>query len=148
MSDIKVVTPGTAETIHLGSITMRVLEDGSLTDNRIGVTLSNLPPHSKPLPQHLHHMHDETFFVTQGTIRFAVNDEEHDVKVGEYVVVPTGAPHTFSNPFDEPAALLTTFTPAYYVNYFRELSELFAAGKEPSTDEIIAIRNHYATEPA
>ncbi len=77
-----------------------------------------------------------------------VNDEEHDVKVGEYVVVPPGAPHTFSNPFDESAALVTTFTPAYYVNYFRELSKIFSAGKEPTVDQIITVRGHYATEPA
>ena len=92
--------------------------------------------------------HDETFLVIQGTIRFAVNEEGHDVKTGEYVVVPTGAAHTFSNPFDEPAAFVTTFTPAYYVNYFRELGKVISAGKEPSTDEMITIRGHYATEPA
>jgi len=65
--------------------------------------------------------------VIQGIIRFAVNEEGHDVKTGEYVVVPTGAAHTFSNPFDEPAAFVTTFTPAYYVNYFRELGKVISA---------------------
>jgi hypothetical protein len=45
MPDIKVVRTGMAETI-LGSTTVRVLEDGSLTDNRIGVTLSTVPPHA------------------------------------------------------------------------------------------------------
>lgn len=148
MSSIKVVIPRATETIQLGSVTMRVLEDGSLTDDRIGTVLSTLPPFLKPSPQHLHRMHDETFFVTQGTVRFAVNDEEHDVKMGEYVVVPTGAPHTFSNPFDEPASFLTTFTPAFYVNYFRELSKIISAGKEPTADQMITVRNHYATEPA
>ena len=147
MSNIKVVTPGTAEMIHLGSTTVRVLEDGSLTDNRIGAVLSTVAPHTNPIPQHLHHMHDETFLVTQGTIRFAVNEEQHDVKVGEYIVVPTGAAHTFSNPFDEPAAFFITFTPAYYVNYFRELGKVISAGKEPSADEMITVRGHYATEP-
>ncbi len=148
MSHIKIITPETAETIQLGSVTVRVLEDGSLTDNRIGTIVSTLSPYAKPLAQHLHRMHDETFFVIQGTIRFAVNEEEHDVQVGEYVVVPIGAPHTFSNPFDEPAVFLSTFTPAYYVNYFRELGKIISSGREPSADEIITIRNHYATDPA
>jgi len=148
MSNIKIITPETAETIQLGSVTVRVLEDGSLTDNRIGTIVSNLSPYAQPLAQHLHRMHDEIFFVIQGTIRFAVNKEEHDVKVGEYVVVPVGAPHTFSNPFDEAAVFLSTFTPAYYVNYFRELGKIMSSGNEPSADEIITIRNHYATDPA
>jgi len=148
MSNIKIITPETAETIQLGTTTIRVLEDGSLTDNRIGTILSTLSPYTKPLAQHLHRMHDETFFVIRGTVRFAVNEEEHDVQVCEYVVVPIGAPHTFSNPFDEPAVMLSTFTPAYYVNYFRELGKIVSSGKEPSEDEIITIRNHYATDPA
>lgn len=148
MSSIKVVTSRTTEKIQLGSVTMQVLEDGTLTDNRLGTVLSTLPPFFQPAPQHLHRMHDETFFVTQGTVRFTVTEEEHDVKVGEYVVVPPGAPHTFSNPFDKPAVFLTTLTPAYYVNYFRELSEIISAGKEPTADQMITVRRHYATEPA
>lgn len=148
MSNIKIVTPDTAETIQLGPVSMHILEDGSRTDNRIGTVLSIIPPHAISLPQHLHLMHDETFFVTQGTIRFTVNDEEQDVKAGGYVVVPTGAAHTFSNPSDEPATFLTTFTPAFYVNYFRELAKMASAGKEASADEIMRVRGRYATEPA
>jgi len=148
MPHLKVTTLKDAETIQVGSTTVYVLEDGSLTDNRIGTVFSTLTPHTKPLPQHLHRMHEETFFVTQGTIRFAVNEEQYDVKVGDYVVVPVGAPHTFSNPFDEPAAFLSTFTPAYYVNYFRELGKTMSAGKEPSADDMSTIRSHYATELA
>jgi len=52
MSHIKIITPETAETIQLGSVTVRVLEDGSLTDNRIGTILSTLSPYTEPLAQH------------------------------------------------------------------------------------------------
>ena len=54
MSHIKSVTPGTAGTIKLGSTTVRVLEDGRLTDNRIGAIVCTVPAQTKPLPQHLH----------------------------------------------------------------------------------------------
>lgn len=52
-------------------------------------------------------MHDETFLVTKGVVRFHMHGSDGqsmtDAKVGDYVVVPVRAPHTFSNPFDEEA---------------------------------------------
>jgi hypothetical protein len=40
------------------------------------------------------------------------------------VTVPEGTPHTFSNPFDEPAGFLLAVAPDAYVEYFRDLSKL------------------------
>ena len=62
-------------------------------------------------------MHDETFLVTKGTVRFHVPEAPGlepkvvDAKEGDYVVVPTRAPHTFSNETDEEARFFNTFTP-------------------------------------
>lgn len=77
-------------------------------------------------------MHDETFYITQGTVRFHVPDTSAegkdkkivDAKVGDYMVVPIRAPHTFSNPGDEEAKILFTSTPSFYINYFKLLSQL------------------------
>ena len=60
------------------------------------------------------------------------------------MVVPIGAPHTFSNPFDEAAVFLNTFTPAFYVNYFRDVAKL-AATKGISPEGILKIMAAYAT---
>lgn len=74
--------------------------------------------------------HDETFLVTQGTLRFhALNGQTIDAKTGDYVTVPTRSPHTFSNPYDEEAKFFNTYTPAFYINYFKLLATLGAAGK-------------------
>jgi len=148
MATIKVIASEAAETIMFGPVAVRILEDGSNTDNRLSMTLSTLPPHTKPLPPHVHHMHDETFFVTKGTVRFGMSGEEHDVQVGSYAGAPVGAPHTFSNPFDEPAEFVTTFTPGFYVNFFRDMAKATASGKAPSDEEIMKVIEHYATEPA
>ena len=82
-------------------------------------------------------MHDETFYITQGTIRFHVPDPEHpgkdkeviDAQVGDYMTIPIRSPHTFSNPTDQEAKLFFTATPAYYINYFKLLSQMGDAGK-------------------
>jgi hypothetical protein len=36
--------------------------------------------------------------------------------------VPARCPHTLSNPFNEEAKFLSTFTPAYYIQYFKLLA--------------------------
>lgn len=62
-------------------------------------------------------MHDETFLVTKGEVRFHVPEASGleakivDAKEGGYIVVPTRAPHTFSNETDEEAKIFCTFTP-------------------------------------
>jgi hypothetical protein len=45
-----------------------------------------------------------------------------------------GAPHTFANPADEPAVMLTTFTPDLYMQYFRDLSDASTAGLPPASE--------------
>lgn len=94
-------------------------------------------------------MHDETFLVTKGTIRFHAPDGKVvDAKGGDYVVVPTRAPHTFENPFDEEARFFNTFTPAFYINYFKLLSELAEAGKPMPKEVSLEAMARYATLPA
>nr|OQO17890.1 hypothetical protein B0A51_16144 [Rachicladosporium sp. CCFEE 5018] len=123
------------EIIKLGQITCRILEDGSRTDNRLGTCELILPPKTPGPPPHWHEMHDETFLITAGTIRFHYPDplqpgvdlSTTDAHAGDYMTVPVRSPHTFSNPGDVEARLFFTTTPAFYVNYFRLLADM---GKE------------------
>jgi mannose-6-phosphate isomerase-like protein (cupin superfamily) len=60
-------------------------------------------------------MHDEVFFTTKGTVRFhALDGQTIDAKVGDTMTVPTRSPHTFSNPFDEEAVFINTYTVSQY----------------------------------
>jgi len=145
---VSIVGPGQGETILLGpAAQMRILEDGSTTEHRLGIAESTLAPHTAGPPQHRHAQHDEGFYVVSGTVRFTIGDQDHDAAPGTLVMVPTGAPHTFANPGDEPAVLLTAFTPDLYVQYFRDLRDLAAAGP-PASSDIDAVMARYATEPA
>lgn len=143
----QLVAAGTGETFHVGGVQVRVLEDGTHTDNRLGAVEISIAPRTAQTPPHYHAMHDETFLVTKGTVRFATASGPLDVAAGGYVVVPVGAVHTFSNPFDEPAVFFNSFTPAYYVQYLRDLSQLEASGGLTPA-RILATMAHYATEPA
>jgi quercetin dioxygenase-like cupin family protein len=90
MSALKIVSKSDGEAFHIGPIHIRVLEDGSRTDNRIGAVEITVPPHTDQTPPHLHRMHDETFLVTKGRLRFTTDEDHYDVDMGGYVVVPVG----------------------------------------------------------
>ncbi|MBP0451106.1 cupin domain-containing protein [Kitasatospora sp. RG8] len=145
---VSVVGPGDGETIVLGTTRMRVLEDGSHTGHRLAIAESVLAPHTQGPPQHRHARHDEGFYILSGTVRFTVGDEDHDATAGTLVMVPPGTPHTFANVSDQPAVMLSTFTPDLYVQYFRDLQKLLAGGRLLTPQANIDTMSRYATGPA
>jgi mannose-6-phosphate isomerase-like protein (cupin superfamily) len=96
--EVAITGPDDGDAIQLGPIRMRILEDGSTTDHRLGMGEITLPPHADGPPQHRHARHDEGFYVVSGTASFTVGDTTYDAPAGTLVMVPPGAPHTFANP--------------------------------------------------
>jgi mannose-6-phosphate isomerase-like protein (cupin superfamily) len=148
MAEVSVVGPGGGESIQLGPARVRILEDGRTTDHRLGIGEITLAPHTDGPPQHRHARHDEGFYVVRGVARFTVGDETHDAVAGTLVMVPPGAPHTFANPGDEPLVLLNTFTPDLYVQYFRDLRDMVAAGRALTAAATVEAMSRYHTVPA
>ena len=52
------------------NIRVRIIEDGSHTDHRLGLIEASVPPGPAMPPQHVHRDHDELFIVTHGKLRF------------------------------------------------------------------------------
>ncbi|MFG2653488.1 cupin domain-containing protein [Streptomyces sp. NPDC048436] len=144
---VSVVGPGDGERIVLGTTHMRVLEDGSHTGHRLAIAESVLAPHAQGPPQHRHARHDEGFYILSATVRFTVGDKDYDATTGTLVMVPPGTPHTFANLTDQPAVMLSTFTPDLYVQYFRDLQDVLADGRRLTPQANIDAMNRYATEP-
>ncbi|MFF3485623.1 cupin domain-containing protein [Streptomyces sp. NPDC002701] len=145
---VSVVGPAEGEMIVLGTTRMRVLEDGSHTGHRLAIAESVLAPHTQGPPQHRHGRHDEGFYIISGTVRFTVGAEDYDATAGTLVMVPPGTPHTFANMSDQPAVMLSTFTPDLYVQYFRDLQDVLAGGRPLTPQANIEAMSRYATEPA
>lgn len=144
---IHVVGPQDGEQSGAGPIRCRIIEDGSHTAHRLGLIEAIVPPGPVGPPQHIHRDHDEIFIVTRGKLRFDSGDGSVDVTSGSCVTVPAGTPHTFSNPFDDPAAFICTLTPDLYVEYFRDLGRLPTNGDgPPSPADIGRTMAKYATE--
>lgn len=147
MTDVVIVGPQDGEVMLPGPVRMRILEDGSTTAHRLGVGEITIAPHTEGPVQHRHAQHDEGFYVVSGTARFTVGEKSYDATAGTLVMVPPGAPHTFANPGEEPAVILNTFTPDLYVQYFRDLRDMIAAGQPMSSEAVTGVMARYATEP-
>ena len=148
MADMSIVGPDGGESIQLGPTRMRILEDGSTTNHRLGIGEITLAPHTDGPPQHRHARHDEGFYVVSGLARFTVGTKSYDAPAGTLVMLPPGAPHTFANPTDGTTVLLNTFTPDLYVQYFRDLRQMIADGHDLNETALIDAMRRYATEPA
>jgi pimeloyl-ACP methyl ester carboxylesterase/mannose-6-phosphate isomerase-like protein (cupin superfamily) len=144
---VSIVGPADGEVALSGPIQMRILEDGRTTAHRLGLGEITLAPHTAGPPQHRHARHDEGFYVVSGTVRFTVGQQTYDAPARTLVMVPPGAPHTFANPGDEPAVVLNTFTPDLYVQYFRDLHDMIAAGQPVTGPALTEVMARYATEP-
>ena len=141
-----IVKPGEGRTISMGPIRFTVLEDGTNTQGTMEIAEFTFPPHSpSPFP-HIHHAHEEGFYVLEGKLEFKVNGEIIHAGTGSFVLVPIGVAHTFSNPSDQPARCLSTFTPARYLHYFEEMSELLSKSGQLTLEQGRALMARYDTE--
>jgi mannose-6-phosphate isomerase-like protein (cupin superfamily) len=148
MDEVSIVAPDGGEVIELGPARVRILEDGSTTAHRLGIGEITLAPHSDGPPQHRHAQHDEGFYVVSGTARFTVGSAVHDASPGTLVMVPPGVPHTFANPGNQPVVMVNTFTPDLYVQYFRDLRDTIADGRETTAQAAAEVMSRYSTTVA
>ncbi|MFD0385845.1 cupin domain-containing protein [Streptomyces stramineus] len=102
---INLVTQNDGDLLDMGSTRVRILEDGSRTDKRLGIAELWLAPGFSGPPQHLHRKHEETFFVLAGTVDFTSGHDTHRVSPGQLVTAPIGTPTPSATP-------TTTRTPA------------------------------------
>jgi quercetin dioxygenase-like cupin family protein len=148
MPEVSIVGPHEGEVPLRGPTRMRIVEDGSNTEHRLGVGEITIAAHTEGPQQHRHAQHDEGFYVVSGSARFTVGTTSYDAHPGSWVLIPPGAPHTFANVTDEPTVLLNTFTPDLYVQYFRDMRDLIESGDPVTKEANAAVMARYATEPA
>ncbi len=102
------------------------------------------PSFAGPGP-HVHHIHEELFYVLDGEFDFFVDGEVRRVGPGSFVNVPPGVMHDYRNPGTGPARFLGIAAPAGLDGYFEEIRALAAAGNL-SQEELRRLRLRYDTE--
>ncbi|KAK4235474.1 hypothetical protein C8A03DRAFT_36666 [Achaetomium macrosporum] len=144
---VKLYKKDATETLRVGPMTIRVYEDGSLTENRVSSVLLEVPAGKSGPPLHWHRFHDE-LFLTKGTMTFAMPDGEVTASAGDLMTVPPGAIHSFKNASEtEDCECYMTATPGHYVDYFRMLAKAAEAGKPLTPEDVQHLMALFGTFP-
>ncbi len=75
-------------------------------------------------PAHVHHQHEETFYVLEGEFVFQLGTQTMKATAGTFVFVPRDVPHAFENVGNQPSRILGIMTPGGYEKFFEELAQL------------------------
>ena len=112
-----------------------------------GFTFAEFTAEPGFLPRpHIHHTHEELFYVVEGEFEFVLGDRTVRAGPGTFVHVPPGVLHGFANRTDAPARYVGTIAPPTLEHYFEELATLFGAGGPPDFAAQRALREKYQTD--
>lgn len=75
-------------------------------------------------PEHIHHAHDEAYYILEGNYRFKVGEDVADVDTGAFILIPRGTPHAWTNIGGMPGRVAVMFIPGGMAGYFDELAPL------------------------
>ena len=95
-------------------------------------------------PPHIHHNEDETVYVLEGEVEFLLGDRLVKGTAGDFVNVPRGTIHRFSNASASRARLILTFTPAGIEKFFEETLERAKDPEQAPPDNLDEVVARYA----
>lgn len=102
-------------------------------------------PAAKGSPQHIHHGHDETFYVVDGEFEFTLGSRTVSAGPGSFLLVKRGQPHGFRNSGRSQGRIVGTFAPGF-AQYFRELAQIIGrTGAPPGLKDWAELYRRYDT---
>jgi quercetin dioxygenase-like cupin family protein len=94
---------------------------GDDSDGRLGLVEDTMPPGDEP-PLHVHHDHDEGFYVLSGELTlFLPGGAERTLRAGEFALAPRGVPHTY-RAGETGARVLVSSSPAGFEAFVEQMS--------------------------
>jgi mannose-6-phosphate isomerase-like protein (cupin superfamily) len=97
-------------------------------------------------PVHVHHQHEEAFYVLEGALTLLLDDEVVTVESGGFAVVPRGVRHSPSNAADVPVRFFFITSPPME-DFFIEMNELLTAtGGRPTPDQLREIGGRHDSD--
>ncbi len=91
-------------------------------------------------PPHVHTREDESFICLDGRLEVMLGGETFVLAHGDYLLLPRDVVHTFRNPFDEEARVISVVSPAGLEAYYQALAELPPGPKDISVMEAVMSR--------
>ena len=131
-----VLPPGAGEVISPG---MTIKLRSEHTGGGFAMVEATMPPRTQGPALHMHTREDETFYILDGALKFRVGGQTLTAEAGSTVFMPRGIPHTFCNPFDEPAKVLGIITPGGFEGFFEEQLALLQSVPEGGRPDLAAL---------
>ena len=114
-------TVPTAELDFLGC-RVRVLAGGDPAQGELGIVdMIEVPAGHMP-PLHVHHTHDEAFYLLEGEATFYTPGREATLRAGDYLLAPRGIPHAY-RVGESPTRWLVISNPAGFERFVAEVAE-------------------------
>ena len=89
-----------------------------------------MPPQVGP-PAHIHHTQEETFYVVEGEIEFAIDGTTTRATAGSVLRISRGVLRDYRNVGSGTARVLVLFAPGGFEEFFKEVGEPVTATSAP-----------------
>lgn len=134
--------PGDAETLHTGSVTMRLLIDAEQAHGTVSTLEVTMDRGADGAAPHFHTLSDELFYVADGELQLMAGDRILTLGAGGSAVVPKTTIHAFGATPDSGARVLIALMPGVQRFAYFRLLERIARG-EATPDELTASQDEY-----
>jgi quercetin dioxygenase-like cupin family protein len=106
--------------------------DGESTRDAYSLFEYAIPAGVSGPPPHVHTREDESFICLAGRLEVMLGGEMFELNHGDYLYLPRDVVHTFRNPFDEEARVISVVSPAGLERYYETLAALPPGPKDIS----------------
>lgn len=123
-----------------------LLAAGEHTDGRYDFMVTTVEPGPAVVPLHVHHRHDEAFFVLEGELEVRVADRTAVLSEGSFVRLPMGVPHAWRNASAAASRFVCIFAPGDHVGVLADLAALDDADGDPDPERFAPILDDHDVE--
>ena len=115
---------GEGKSIGAIGLGITVKTDGASTRGAYSMFEYGVPAGASGPPPHIHTREDESFVCLAGRLKVTLGDQTFELVHGDYLLLPRNVTHTFDNPFDEDARVISVVSPAGLEGYYEALATL------------------------
>jgi mannose-6-phosphate isomerase-like protein (cupin superfamily) len=141
------IRPGEGETIEAAGVEHLFRLTSGQTGGRFAFEEFSLAPGTMGARPHVHHGHDEYFYVLENDLTVHDGTGEVTVGPGHLLAALRGTPHGFRNAGGATVRGLCLYTPAGFEDYFRQVHAAVAAGAVVDDAMLNEFRARFNTTP-
>lgn len=120
MPEVKIIKPNERRVIETSGDICSFMIIGENSDKAYALMESIISPGGGP-PPHIQHRNEEGFYVLEGELVFKVDGKELVAVEGDFVNIPKGVVHGFTNKTNKKARILVVMSPSVEEYYLLEV---------------------------